>query len=339
MKGRLEHDRKNEAKALVLIADRPGYMMEYYNSFNDASTSMTKLNYIRAVLPFIDYLSNNGVINSEDISSFSRIMPRDINNYMTSLKYKFVNGVKTETKVTSRAAKYYGIQNFMKFLLYNEYIDSNPCDKVRPPKITEEIKVVSMDKDEISELKDNALYGSQKETHRQSLRLEKWRSRDMAIITLGCVTGLRVSSITEINMEDIEKNDDNWVINVTEKGNVNRKVLIGKSCIDTLKTWINDRDEILNGKQIDALFISERLERINQRNIQRIVKRCSDGIGKHITPHKMRSSCATNLYNATGDIYLVQEVLGHSNIKNTRRYAAVSNQKRQKAADILDNIG
>ena len=61
-------------------------------------------------------------------------------------------------------------------------------------------------------------------------------------------------------------------------------------------------------------------------------------IDKKITPHKLRSTAATNLYEQTGDIYLVADVLGHANIQNTRRYAKVSNGKRIDAANKLSNL-
>lgn len=74
------------------------------------------------------------------------------------------------------------------------------------------------------------------------------------------------------------------------------------------------------------------------REIAEIIKRNTINIDKHITPHKMRSTCATNLYEKTNDIYLVQEVLGHKNIANTRRYARMSEEKKKNAADIMDKL-
>ena len=64
----------------------------------------------------------------------------------------------------------------------------------------------------------------------------------------------------------------------------------------------------------------------------------AEGTGKKLTPHKMRATCATRLYEQTGDIYLVQQQLGHKNIKNTERYAKVSDQKMTEAANILNNL-
>ena len=73
--------------------------------------------------------------------------------------------------------------------------------------------------------------------------------------------------------------------------------------------------------------------------VRDLVAKYTKGItDKHITPHKLRSTCATNIYEKTGDIYLVADVLGHSNLANTRRYTAVSNEKRKQAAKAMDDI-
>ena len=66
------------------------------------------------------------------------------------------------------------------------------------------------------------------------------------------------------------------------------------------------------------------------------IKRYTKGINKHITPHKMRSTCAMKLYDKTGDIYLTAQQLGHANIKNTMIYAKATDEKRRMAAEILD---
>ena len=80
------------------------------------------------------------------------------------------------------------------------------------------------------------------------------------------------------------------------------------------------------------------MKRINVRSIENLITKYTYNIDKHITPHKLRSTCATNVYNATGDIYLTADVLGHSNIANTRRYAQISEERKRKAASAMDDI-
>ena len=327
MKGRLEHDAKRETVILKLLATQPGYMRDYAKRFGSKTVS-TKENYIRKVIEFLNYVRSDGRFDVTNLESLAKIKPSYINGYME---------LKKDMAPVTRANKLAAIKDFFDFLCDDEYIDNNPCNRIKPPKVEENIHVVSMTPDEINHVKNRVKNGFDGETSLEKARREKWRSRDLAIVTLGCSTGLRVSSITEINLEDIDF--DKNIITVVVKGNKTRECVVGKNTMETIKSWINDRKEIMNGSDCNALFVSDRKTRISTCTVTRIVERGAGDLNKHITPHKMRSSCATNLYNATGDIYLVQEVLGHSNIKNTRRYAAVSNQKRQKAADILDNLG
>lgn len=326
MRGRYEHDEKWNATANKIIIGCPGYMSDYIKRFA-SRTASTKVNYVRKVLEFLAFVKADGRYDIENIESVAKIKTSYINGYMES-----INNLAPVTRANKLAA----IKDFFDFLCEDEYIEVNPCSRVKPPKVEENIHVVSMTPEEISHVKDRVKNGFAEETDLEKTRREKWRSRDLAIVTLGCSTGLRVSSITEINLEDIDF--DNNVITVVVKGNKTRECIVGNNTMDVIKSWIKDRNEIMNGIDCNALFVSDRKGRISTCTVTRIVERGAGDLNKHITPHKMRSSCATNLYNATGDIYLVQEVLGHSNIKNTRRYAAVSNQKRQKAADILDKL-
>jgi site-specific recombinase XerD len=134
-------------------------------------------------------------------------------------------------------------------------------------------------------------------------------------------------------MEDIDFDDRSIV--VTEKGNKTRVVFFGENVKRELLYWIRHRREIM-GTNDGPLFVSNRKKRISVCAVQDILKKYTAGFDKHITPHKMRSTCATNLYEETHDIYLVQNVLGHSNIANTRRYADMSEEYRRDAASIID---
>ena len=135
-------------------------------------------------------------------------------------------------------------------------------------------------------------------------------------------------------MEDVDYNNNS--IKVVEKGNKVRSVYFGDKVKQDLYSWMSDRER-LNKSKTNALFIGLR-GRMSPVGVADVLKQYSVGIDKHITPHKLRSTCATNVYEKTGDIYLVQSVLGHSNIANTRRYAKMSEERRRNAADIMDRL-
>ena len=127
-------------------------------------------------------------------------------------------------------------------------------------------------------------------------------------------------------------------IKIVEKGNKIRTVMFSDGLKEILQDWINDRHQIVGLDKIEALFISNRKQRMSTDCVRQMLKKYTYNIDKHITPHKLRSTCATNVYNATGDIYLTANVLGHSNIANTRRYADISEERKQKAATAMDKI-
>lgn len=333
MTGRQEHNEILDNKTKAMLVGQPEILEEYFYSFTD-KTSFTKKEYTRIVIEFIRYLGKNG-FDVYDRECFASVKKSDIDKYMnTDAKYRVVGGVKIENGESNRATKFYAISNFFDFLESGEYIKVNPCSKVKPPRVNIDKDIVAMTPDEIEMLKTNIINGVG--SQRSIAEHEKWINRDLAIVTLGCSTGLRITSISEINISDI--NFDKNTVVVREKGNKERTIYFGDNTARTIKNWIKDRNRMFPYIKTDALFVSRKEQRMAARTMYDTIIKFSAGIGKHITPHKMRSSCATNLYEKTGDIYLVAKVLGHKNIANTRKYARISEEKRRTAVDILDNL-
>ena len=162
-------------------------------------------------------------------------------------------------------------------------------------------------------------------------------NRDLCIVMLGVTTGLRVAAITQINIEDIDFN--NGTIHVIEKMNKSFDVIVGKNLMEVLKSWICDRQKYFGNVNTNALFISQFGRRISYDAVRKLLIKYADGItDKNITPHCLRHTCATNLYEKTGDIYLASAQLHHSNVNTTMRYAEISNNKMKSANDVLDGL-
>ena len=153
---------------------------------------------------------------------------------------------------------------------------------------------------------------------------------------LGITTGLRVSAISNIDIDDIDFKNN--VLRTIEKGGYEREIFLSDKLVDIINNWIVDRKKILGKIECNALFISTQKKRIGITTIRSLLTKYTYNISKHITPHKLRSTTAINLYDTTGDIFLVADVLGHHNIENTKRYTKVSNAKRKYAADKLSNL-
>lgn len=325
MKGRKENEEKKLRKIEVKIENQPIYIKKYYYTLDNKSYT-TKDTYINYVLSFIEFVKNDLHLDTSNVSCFNNIKKSDIDYYLSGL-----NG-----KTSIKRCRLYGIKTFFEFLEDDEYISNNPCLKVAVPKEKEEHVITSLTKKEIAVVKQNILNGSGSYYAKSIQR--KWKKRDMAIMMLGLSLGFRVTSLTEINLEDIDFKSQK--IAIVEKGNKMRTVMFSNELKKVLLDWVEDRRNIL-GKDVDsinALFISNRHTRISANGIEKLVAKYTQNIDKHITPHKLRSTCATNVYNKTGDIYLTADILGHNNISTTRRYAQISEERKKRAATVMDDI-
>lgn len=333
MSGRLENDKKVEDKIKEIICGQPRIIKEYSNSFNN-KTSSTKKSYIRHAISFINYLHkeyNFDVTNVNDIKSLNY---SHISSYMNYIKTHNPDGTYCDKEAGSCAAEFYAIKHFCKYLFLCRYLDHNPCENVEVPKDKKQHKITSLTPEEINIIKrniDNGV-GSDKAKAYQDI----WKSRDLCIVMLGISTGLRVSAISNIDIKDI--NFKEKTLYTIEKGNFERTIYLSDKLIEIINDWLKDREKLLGDNHNDALFISTRRTRIGLTTIRTLLKKYTYNIQKHITPHKLRSTTATNLYDKTGDIYLVADVLGHHNIQNTKRYAKVSDKKRMYAATELSKL-
>lgn len=325
MTGRQENDLKIEKKTQLRIKDAPSIIKNYYYNFS-GKTAMTADAYIRYVLEFAKFFEGKDL---------TKLVSSDIKRYMKSIERREVDGELIENSPSIRNAKLAAIKDFYSYLAEDRLIDYNPATSIKPPKPAALKKPVYMTPKEIDHVKET-IRNTKTLEHRGGFRGKDFSNRDLAIFTLGCSTGLRVGSLTEINVSDIDFRKR--TIHVTEKGDKERIILIGPKTLKVIKDWIEDRSNLGIDIQSDALFISKGGKRMHRANVYDVIKKYTEDLDKNITPHKMRSSCATNLYEQTGDIYLTQEVLGHSNIANTKRYAAVSDAKLEKAAQILDDL-
>ena len=328
MSGRQENNIKTEAKTMELIKDYP-ILQEYYY-YRSESTAKGKNVYCRYIIDYFKYL----ISESKDINdyvTFTKIRMVDINRYMATLKYFTTkSGEVKEMGGSIRNARLAAIRSFYDFLKKSGYVTSNPCDDVPNPKVKIEKEIVYLEKDEVVDLKEVI------DNYENRLYTEPQRERDKLIISLATRTGLRETALSEINLADIDF--EGGKILVTEKGNVTREVYIGSNTINEIRAYLPYREKLLKWNTCDALFISKDRGRIGAMGIYAMVKKFSTMAGKKISPHKLRSTCAVNIYEQTGDIYLAKEVLGHKNVANTQRYAMASVKKKRNAANILDNL-
>ena len=228
------------------------------------------------------------------------------------------------------------LRAFYDFLFMNNRVPSNVTQLVALPKIHEK-PIIRLSEAEMTRMLSVAETG-EKMTARQQKYQKLTAKRDYAMLSLFLGTGIRVSECVGLNIADVNLEDNAFL--VTRKGGNQVVLYFPPEVAEALAAYLTEREKIeaLPGHE-DALFLSLQKRRITQRAVQLLVKKyaaIAAPLKPKISPHKLRSTFATNLYGATGDIYLVADVLGHSSVETTRKhYADMTDQRRRTAADYV----
>ncbi len=341
MKERAYHEKvniDNECKLRELIKELPRFCCEFFIGITPSTSSRTRIAYAYDLGVFFHFLQeNNPSLANMEITDFplsllDQISPLDIEEYMQYLKYYTHNGIEYTNDERGQMRKLSTLRSLYNYFFRREMIEKNPPSLVQMPKRHEK-NITRLEVDEVAILLDEAETG-EKLTDRQKKYHEKTKKRDLAILTLLLGTGIRVSECVGLDIEDIDAKNNG--IKVHRKGGKEMVVYFGDEVADALDDYLDERLE-MNPQEgsTQALFLSLQNRRINVRTVENLVKKYSRLVTtvKNITPHKLRSTYGTNLYHETGDIYLVADVLGHSDVNTTRRhYAAQADERRRMAA-------
>lgn len=226
------------------------------------------------------------------------------------------------------------IRSFYDYLFKNQRIGSNVTELVPLPKVHEK-PIIRLNRDEMVRMLEQAQSGDQL-TRSQQKYQRITAKRDFAILSLFLGTGIRVSECVGININDVDLENNAFI--VTRKGGNQVVLYFPPEVAEALADYLEERagTEALPGHE-NALFLSLQRRRITQRAVQNLVKKYASvaaPLKSRISPHKLRSTYATNLYHETGDIYLVADVLGHTSVDTTRKhYADMTDARRRMAAE------
>lgn len=200
-------------------------------------------------------------------------------------------------------------RSFFRFLMRQGMLSTNPTEGIRSPKPEKHLPAY-LTVDQAVGL----LHHSSSNTF-HSLR-------DNAILELLYSTGIRVSELCGLNLNDLQLSLG--IIKVHGKGGKDRIVPFGNMAKEAIKAYVVRRNELLERFKIeqDAVFINERGGRLTPRSVQRLMerRRIEAGLGQDITPHSLRHSMATHMLEGGADLRSIQELLGHASLATTQRY-------------------
>ena len=266
---------------------------------------------------------SNITIKDMSIDTLKKIKLDDIHAFLSYLTNTY------HSKATTRARKVSSIRVFFNYLCAKaNLIEINPAQNLETPKLDRRLpKYLSLEDSikllDVTSNEDNRNY-----------------QRDYAIITLFLNCGMRLAELVGINIQDIDFSENRMT--VIGKGNKERAVYLNKACVHAVNEYLAVRPkegiktDKLNSK--NALFLSERKERISRRTVQNIVDKELKAAGldtNKYSVHKLRHTAATLMYQyGNVDIRALQEVLGHESISTTEIYTHVANEQ---ARDAIEN--
>ncbi|HAG04838.1 MAG TPA: integrase [Lachnospiraceae bacterium] len=346
MKYREKDDNKVILKLREILKELPGMCREVFLAMGNTATPRTRLGYAYDLRLFFNYLSeenpNFAGKNLKDftVSDLEKIHVPDINEYMDYLSYYIKEGNDgSYNEITNRengkSRKLAAVRKLFNYYYKLEKISGNPAELVDTPKKREK-EIVRLEPNEAADLLDAIESGENLSTGQKRF-FDATSVRDLAIVTLLLGTGIRVSELVGIDIDDLDF-DTNGVL-ITRKGHKEMTVYFGSEVEKALKRYLSERIKLnpLPGHE-GALFLSIQNKRIGVRSVEKLVKKYSQAVTplKKISPHKLRSTYGTELYRETGDIYLVADVLGHNDVNTTRRhYAQQSDSNRRRAANVI----
>ena len=310
-----ETAKENILQLRKLQEELPRFCRQYFRGIEQTTAPRTRLAYAYDLGVFFEFLhKNNSVLSKMDIIEFplsvlDQITKADIEEYLEYLSYYVKDdGTEYTNDERGKRRKLASLRSFYNYFFRDEQIKSNPASLVPMPKLHDK-EIVRLDPNEVAILLDQVEDGT-KMTKSQ----------------------MKFHDISDVDF-------DNLAIKVRRKGGYEDVVYFGEEVEEALLSYLDQRKHMIpmSGHE-DALFLSLQNRRMAVRSVENLVKKYASLVTttKKITPHKLRSTYGTTLYQETGDIYLVADVLGHKDVNTTRKhYAAMKDDHKRKAAKTV----
>jgi integrase/recombinase XerC len=290
----------------------------HYLAFEKNASPHTCRCYRKDLERFEEFLKSSGMyLDPAGDVEIEKVDRMAIRKYMSFLHRK--------NKKSSIARKISTLRSFFKYLIREQVIPSNPAESVSSPKV-EKTLPTTLTVDEAFRLME-----SPQDVPETPSGMSKRNSvRDRAILELLYSSGLRVSELVGLNLDQLDPGLG--IVRVMGKGRKERVVPVGGKAIDALKVYVEGRGGLTGDGPI---FVNSSGRRLTARTVGRLIKKYTrhSGIFRKVSPHSLRHTFATHLLDAGADIREIQEMLGHSSLSTTQRYTHVSMGKLMEVYD------
>lgn len=334
-----KRNKKSIEKLRQLESELPCFCSEFFMGIEQTTSLLTRMNYAYDLRVFFDFLVNEieefrdfGSPRNVRLNDLDRLSSTHLEYYLSYLSSYTFQGRECANQEKAKARKLSSVRSMLRYFYKKGSLKENVSAKVNMPKLHEK-EIIRLEGPEISDILDLAEGRGDRLSGRQKSFHARTRLRDSAILTLFLGTGIRISELVGLNNEDIDFHNNSFV--VTRKGGNKTILYFSEEVADALYKYLEEKRAKAETMQDNALFLSLRNTRIGVRAVELLVKKYA-GIAsplKKITPHKLRSTYGTRLYQETHDIYVVADVLGHKDVNTTKKhYAAISDDIRKNAA-------
>lgn len=270
------------------------------------------LNYLKVYKNYSELTIKNYYNDLTEFSLYikkdlTRVKKEDIKSY---LKYLFDKD--NSNRTVSR--KISTLKSFYKYLKENDVIKSSPALSIKYPKADKKLP--------------NFVHYNELESMINATKKDTFYERDDSIIELMYATGVRVSELVNIKLDDIDFETNS--IRILGKGSYMRTVYFGEYARDAIFKYMNGlRIKLLNGKESEYLFLNKNGNNITTRGIAKIIDKIvrETEVKTKVSPHTLRHTFATHLLDNGCDLRSVQELLGHKNINTTEVYTHVTSER------------
>lgn len=326
MQGRLEIDAKYFAKTEKKLETLPEYVTDWYHYMKASyMTAKTCRDYVFKVAMFLSYINDDPMSVQPD-----QITEAKVTSYMISKGTKSKNGTESETSDSYKNTVWYALKSFLQYLADHELIEKNYIMNIKKKKNKDLERInkhrVLLTIDDFHKLLD---YVDKKHS--------RYPERDKAILLLYMSTGMRKAALSSINIDDVDL--ENKKLTIIDKGDMTHQYCLNATEVEAIGKWIEKRNNFSNAENTSALFISNLGNRISESELERMIKRYTNGsLSVAVSPHKLRSGFISIMYKETGDIEKVRRIVGHRNVSTTQRYIVTDGSEKEEAAEIMEHL-
>ena len=325
-------DEKNTDKINELLNGMPEFIEDYYDSLvakgRSTNTIKSYLYEVGVFLKFVGTIVKKKNINDIYVTDLDKVSRKQIEKYVARSE----SGVPLEKTAMRRRLSV--VKSIYKYYFSNSDITTNPVFEMEGAKLDTK-EVIKLNPDQVKALLDCIQNQEGVKEHSKAYS-EKLVYRDLAIVMVLLGTGMRVSELVGLNINDYDlTTPEHPCFHIIRKGSDQDIVYF----VSAVKAAVDDyleftRPLLLDSEGENALFLSTQHKRMGVSSIEKMVKKyCkAAGLSDNISPHKLRATFATTVYKQTKDIYAVKDALHHKSIDTSKHYIGDKEERKQSAA-------